>query len=72
MFVVICYDVSDNRRRTRINNILKDFGTPVQKSIFECDITFKHFKKLKQRLDKIRKEEDGLRYYLYVVSVSPE
>jgi CRISPR-associated endoribonuclease Cas2 len=54
----------DDRRRTRVNNILKGFGTRVQRSVFECDLTPKHFQELKQRLSKILKDDDGLRYYI--------
>lgn len=64
MFIVVCYDIPDERRRTKVSNILKGFGTRVQKSVFECDITPKHFEKLKQRLGKVLKDDDGLRYYL--------
>lgn len=44
--------------------ILKGFGTRVQRSVFECDITYLQFDKLKKRLTKVIKEEDGLRYYI--------
>ncbi len=71
MFIVVCYDVPDDRRRTRASNILKGFGTRVQKSVFECDITQKHFEKLKERLAKVLTEEDGLRYYLLCAECLP-
>jgi len=32
---VVCYDVTDNRRRNRIVKVLKAFGTRQQKSVFE-------------------------------------
>lgn len=63
MFIVVCYDVPDNRRRTKASNILEGYGTRVQKSVFECDISPKHFEKLKERLGKVLTTEDGLRYY---------
>jgi len=43
--------------------MLKGFGTRIQKSIFECDITQAQFDKLKRKLTTATKEEDGLRYY---------
>lgn len=64
MFVAVCYDIPDNRRRTRVSNILKGFGGRVQESVFECDLTPKHFAKLKERLGKVLTGEDGLRYYV--------
>mgnify|MGYP001090195465 CR=1 FL=1 len=64
MFIVVCYDVSDNKRRSKVSSILKGFGTRVQKSVFECDITSAQFDKLSARLAKVIKEKDGLRYYI--------
>jgi CRISPR-associated protein Cas2 len=64
MFVVVCYDVPENRRRTRMSSILKGFGSRVQRSVFECDISPKHFEKLQRKLMKVLTEEDGLRYYV--------
>ena len=64
MFVVVCYDIPDDRRRSKVSNILKGFGTRVQRSVFECDITHPQFGKLRERLTKIVNEEDGLRYYV--------
>lgn len=31
-FVLVVYDISDDRRRTRLHNTLLDYGTPVQYS----------------------------------------
>jgi len=38
-FWVIVYDISDDRRRTRLHTALLDYGTPVQYSVFECDLS---------------------------------
>ena len=64
MLVVVCYDIPDDKRRNKVNNILRGFGTRVQRSVFECDITHPQFDKLEERLTKIIKEGDGLRYYI--------
>ena len=64
MFIAVCYDIPDNRRRTKMSNILKGYGNRVQRSVFECDITPEHFEKMKQRLGKVLAEGDGLRYYV--------
>ena len=47
-----------------MSKMLKGFGARVQKSVFECDITSPQLEKLKERLGKVIKEEDGLRYYV--------
>ena len=71
MFIVVCYDIPDNRRRTKVSNTLEDFGSRVQKSVFECDITPKHFQELRRRLDKVLKDDDGLRYYILCAECVP-
>ena len=38
MNVVIIYDISDNKVRTKFHKLLKNLGINVQKSVFECDI----------------------------------
>lgn len=63
MFVVVCYDIPDNRRRSRVGKALEGFGARVQKSVFECDLDHKHIEKLKQKLKKLLHAEDSVRYY---------
>lgn len=63
MFVVVCYDIPCDRRRNKVGKILEGFGTRVQKSVFECDLEPKHNHKLKQKLSKVLKDEDSVRYY---------
>ncbi len=31
-----CYDIADDRRRQRLSDVLLDFGTRVQESVFQC------------------------------------
>ena len=63
-FIVVVYDISHDRRRTRLHQVLLDFGTPVQYSVFECWLTAERLKQLKQRVNKvIRPQVDHVRYY---------
>jgi len=63
-FIVICFDVCDPRRLRRVSNELENFGTRVQKSIFECHLDERGFIELKNRLsDHIDEQEDHVRYY---------
>ena len=32
----MCYDIADDRRRERLSDVLLDFGTRVQESVFQC------------------------------------
>jgi len=45
-------------------NLLLDYGTPVQYSVFECHIPSKNLNKLSNAIAKIvRKRKDNIRYY---------
>ncbi len=35
-FVIVAYDISDDKRRTKLHRRLKRFGLGVQYSVFEC------------------------------------
>lgn len=62
--MVISYDISDDKRRTKIHSVLKSYGEWVQYSIFECDLTNTQYAKLRDRLGKlIKSEEDSIRFY---------
>lgn len=64
MYIVICYDISEDKRRTKIHNILKSYGEWVQYSIFECDLTETQYAKLRHRLSKlIENDTDNIRFY---------
>lgn len=64
MFVVVSYDIVDDRRRTRVCKTLKDFGTWVQYSVFECELDAAALKRLGDRLERlIEKKEDSVRFY---------
>ena len=65
MYIIVCYDISDHRRRARLHEELLGFGTPVQRSIFECKLTPKQFR-LMQRHTRgyARTASDSIRYYV--------
>lgn len=64
MFVVISYDISEDKRRTKIHKILKSYGQRMQFSVFECDLTDTQYAKLRSRLGKlIKNDEDSIRFY---------
>lgn len=63
-FVVVVYDISNDRRRTRLHNLLLDYGSPVQYSVFECLLASKELASMKKRIRKVvRPQKDNLRYY---------
>jgi CRISPR-associated protein Cas2 len=50
MFTIISYDVVDDKRRTKVLKYLKGYGTRVQYSVFECDITKDQFTRIQRDL----------------------
>ncbi len=63
-FVTVVYDISNDRRRTKLHNALLDFGTPVQYSVFECWLTADGLQQMQARIARIiRPRVDHVRYY---------
>ena len=63
-FVLVVYDISNDRRRTRLHDTLLDFGTPVQYSVFECILDAEGVKRLKRAVRRvIRPRSDRVRFY---------
>lgn len=65
MFVLVCFDIVDDRVRYRAVKTLKGYGVRVQKSVFECSGLTEHkFLKMVSSLeDIIDHGEDTVRYY---------
>ena len=64
MQVVITYDISEDKRRTKIHKVLKSYGQWMQFSVFECVLTATEYARLRNRLNKlIQPEEDSIRFY---------
>lgn len=67
-FVVISYDISDDRRRTKVKNTLQDYGRRVQFSVFECRLTGRQLQTLRRRLASlVREPTDSVRFYFLSV-----
>lgn len=63
-FILVAYDISDDKRRTKLHNKLLDFGTPVQYSVFECLLDEKAEKAMRQAVKRvIRPRKDHVRFY---------
>src|SRR6185437_10349903 len=50
---VVCYDISDDRRRTRVSSALLDFGTRVQESVFVAHLDDELAERMKERLSRL-------------------
>lgn len=64
MYVLVSYDIVEDRTRNRVFKFLKDFGTPVQKSVFECDLSMGELQKMIKGIERlIDVKSDKVRYY---------
>ena len=52
-FTVICYDISEDKRRNKVSALLEFYGTRRNKSVFECMITEAQLKKIRAELPKL-------------------
>ncbi|MBW2615934.1 MAG: CRISPR-associated endonuclease Cas2 [Deltaproteobacteria bacterium] len=64
MNTIVAYDIADPRRLNRVAKVVKDYGTRVQKSIFEVDVDDRRFTEMKARIEElIEAYEDGVKYF---------
>ncbi|MFP3868877.1 MAG: CRISPR-associated endonuclease Cas2 [Desulfobacteraceae bacterium] len=64
MYVLVSYDISDDRIRHRVMKFLKDYGVRIQLSVFECDLDEARYQRLKKGVEQlIDPEQDRVRYY---------
>jgi len=63
MFVIISYDITDNKRRQKMAKTLKDYGMRVQYSVFECIVEHEQLEEIKKSITHILSEEDKVRIY---------
>jgi CRISPR-associated protein Cas2 len=63
-FLLVAYDISNDRRRTRLHDVLESYGTPVQYSVFECLLDREELARMKRAVARvIRPTIDQVRYY---------
>jgi CRISPR-associated protein Cas2 len=61
---VIAYDIPDDRRRTKVHQILMGFGKWTQYSLFECFLSRKELILLQSKLDHyLIDAQDSVRFY---------
>lgn len=63
LFLVVSYDIRENRRRYKVMKTLEGFGTRVQFSVFECKLKPREVVNLRRKLVKLIDAEDSIRFY---------
>lgn len=63
-FYLVSYDIPGDRRRTKMANLLQDYGQRVQDSVFEVWLDAAGLKDLQARLSRlVNVTEDSVRVY---------
>jgi CRISPR-associated protein Cas2 len=63
-FILVVYDISNDKRRTKLHDALLDYGAPVQYSVFECLLDEKGQEKMERAVMRvIRPKMDRVRFY---------
>lgn len=64
MLVLVVYDITDNKRRTKLAKFLEGYGERVQLSVFECFLNLEEMGQLYQQVHKrVKTAEDNVRFY---------
>ena len=71
MRYLVCYDIADDRRRQKVAELLLDYGTRMQESVFECIIEAKLAETMRHRLEQtIDAASDSVLIFLLCESCS--
>ncbi|MCE5210230.1 MAG: CRISPR-associated endonuclease Cas2 [Deltaproteobacteria bacterium] len=62
-FIVIAYDIENNKKRREAASLLEAMGIRVNKSVFECFISKAKLEKLQAALDQLTAHGDTVLYY---------
>ncbi len=62
---IVSYDINPDKRRTKVAKVLEGYGSRVQRSVFECDLTTQQFTQLRRRLGKLLKPDEGDNVRIY-------
>ena len=66
MKYIVCYDISNDKRRTKLSDILEGFGVRVNYSVFEIELSEAKRETLLNEIELkklIHKKYDSLRFY---------
>lgn len=64
IFVVVTYDIADDRRRLKVMKMLEGYGEHVQESVFDCHLDRAAYREMVGRLRQlIHAEADNIRLY---------
>lgn len=56
MIYLVSYDIVNDKKRTKLHKMLKNYGVRNQYSVFECDLDGKKYVELEYKIKKIKIE----------------
>jgi CRISPR-associated protein Cas2 len=59
----VVYDISEDKERDRVDQLLKGFGQRVQKSVFECTLTRNDKEELLRKLQRLELKTGFVKVY---------
>jgi CRISPR-associated protein Cas2 len=63
-FYLVCFDIGDDRARYRVGQALAEYGTRVQRSVFEIDVAADtDLTRLRRTVDGLMAPGDDCRFY---------
>jgi CRISPR-associated protein Cas2 len=63
MYVVVAYDIKNDKKRNKLAKELLKYGIRTQKSVFECEINKKELKNIKKAAKKFSNDTDLVSVY---------
>ncbi len=64
MELLVMYDISNDRKRTKVEKLLSSYGVRVNYSVFECMVTKTELKRLTEKLKNLTDKKDNIRIYI--------
>lgn len=64
MFILVAYDISEDRRLKQVAKLMEAYGKRVQRSVFECDLDAHQLQVLMHKVKHLMKpKEDKVQFY---------
>ncbi len=60
---LIAYDISNNKKRNKVAELLEQYGERINLSVFECMLTHKQVDELSEKLKQMIAKTDSIKIY---------
>lgn len=67
---LVSYDIGPDARRLKVAGLLEGYGRRVQRSVFECDLNEAQYRRLRQRLGRLLRPDEGDNVRIYRLCAS--